>query len=136
MTFLEEPPPSIGQERLRDSDVAERGYVWELTRGDGSPAEGEGTTHGAVRVRGRSSGVNTADKDVNVITQAAANGDPYCAVAWGKRLTDWTDPNSPLTADDAMFNHRELASAVQARTVYSHPGQHRNCIRSKHCRGC
>lgn len=60
-----------------------------------------------------------------MLAQAAAIGDSYCAVAWGKRLTDWSDPQTAvaaLTADDEPFSVREQALAAWARTVARSPG--------------
>ncbi|MGH3996599.1 MAG: hypothetical protein ACRDTJ_03965, partial [Pseudonocardiaceae bacterium] len=56
--------------------------------------------------------------------QAATIGDSYCAVAWGKRLTDWAAPETAiaaLTGDDQPFSERELALATWARTVPAPP---------------
>jgi alkylhydroperoxidase family enzyme len=60
-----------------------------------------------------------------VLAQAATVGDSYCAVAWGKRLTDWADPKTAiaaLTADHEPFSGREQALAAWARTVARSPG--------------
>lgn len=70
-------------------------------------------------------GLTPRDSAVIVIAQAAAIGDPYCAVAWDKRLSDWADPQTAvaaLTADDEPFSEREQALAAWARTVARPPG--------------
>lgn len=125
MTFLEEPAPSAGQERLYAADVADHGYVWDLTRVWAHQPEAKEQLMMLFESTAKAAGLTPRDKAVIVIAQAAAIGDSYCAVAWGKRLTDWTDPQTAiaaLTADDEPFSEREQALSAWARTVARSPG--------------
>lgn len=125
MSFLEEPAPSAGQERLYAEDLADDGYVWDLTRVWAHQPEAKEQLMRLFEATADAAGLSPRDKAVIVISQAAAVGDSYCAVAWGKRLTDWSDPETAiaaLTADGEPFSEREQALADWARTVARSPG--------------
>ena len=125
MTFLEEPAPSAGQERLYAADVADHGYVWDLTRVWAHQPEAKEQVMALFASTANAAGLTPRDKAVIVVAQAAAIGDSYCAAAWGKRLSDWADPQTAvaaLTADDEPFSEREQALAAWARTVARSPG--------------
>ena len=125
MTFLEEPEPSAGQERLYAEDLADDGYVWDLTRVWAHQAEAKEQLMRLFDATADAAALTPRDKAVIVLAQAAEIGDSYCAVAWGKRLTDWADPQTAiaaLTADDEPFSKREQALAAWARTVARSPG--------------
>lgn len=125
VTFLEEPAPSAGQERLYAEDLADDGYVWDLTRAWAHQPELKEQLVRLFDATADAAGLTPRDKAVIVIAQARVVGDSYCAVAWGKRLTDWDDPQTAiaaLTADDDPFSERERALAAWARTVARSPG--------------
>ncbi|TQL67900.1 alkylhydroperoxidase family enzyme [Nocardioides albertanoniae] len=117
--------PSVGQERLYAADVADDGYVWDLTRLWAHLPEAKEQLVGLFASSAEAAGLTSRDRAVIVIAQAAAIGDSYCAVAWGRRLTDWTDPQTAiaaLTGDEEPFSERERALADWARTVARSPG--------------
>ncbi|MER7609873.1 hypothetical protein [Nocardioides sp. NPDC127503] len=125
MTFLDEPAPSAGQERLYAADVADHGYVWDLTRIWAHQPEAKEQLMALFASTADAAGLTPRDKAVIVIAQAAAIGDSYCAVAWGKRLSDWADPQTAvaaLIAANEPFSEREQALAAWARTVARSPG--------------
>lgn len=125
MTFLEEPAPGPGQERLYAADLADDGYVWDLTRVWAHQPEAKEQLVGLFDATADAADLSPRDKAVIVLAQAAAIGDSYCAVAWGKRLSDWADPETAiaaLTADGEPFSDREQALAAWARTVARSPG--------------
>lgn len=125
VTFLEEPAPSAGQERLYAEDLADDGYVWNLTRVWAHQPETKDQLMRLFAATADAAGLSPRDKAVIVIAQAAAIGDSYCAVAWSKRLTDWSDPQTAiaaLTGDDEPFSEREQTLAAWARTVARSPG--------------
>ena len=125
VTFMEEPAPSAGQERLYAADLAEDGYVWDLTRVWAHQPEAKEQLMRLFQMTAEAAGLSPRDRAVIVIAQAAAIGDSYCAVAWGKRLTDWSDPTTAiaaLCAEDGSFSERERALAAWARTVARSPG--------------
>lgn len=125
MTFLEEPAPSAGQERLYTEDLADDGYVWDLTRVWAHQPEAHEQLMRLFDATADAAGLSPRDKAVIVLAQAAAVGDSYCAVAWGRRLADWADPTTAiaaLTGDEEPFSEREQALAAWARTVARSPG--------------
>ncbi|WP_165111642.1 hypothetical protein [Nocardioides turkmenicus] len=109
---MEEPAPSAGQEKLYAEDLADDGYVWDLTRVWAHQPEMKEQLMRLFDATADAAGLTPRDKAVIVIAQAATIGDSYCAVAWGKRLTDWSDPQTAvaaLTGDDGSFSEREQA---------------------------
>lgn len=125
MTFLEEPAPSAGQKKLYAEDLADDGYVWNLTRVWAHQPEAHEQLMRLFALTADAAGLSPRDKAMIVIAQAAAVGDSYCAVAWGKRLTDWSDPPTAiaaLTGSDEPFSEREQALAAWARTIARSPG--------------
>ena len=125
MTFLEEPAPSAGQERLYAADVAEHGYVWDLTRVWAHQPEVKEQLMALFAATAEAAGLTPRERAVIVIAQAAAIGDSYCAVAWGKRLAAWAGLQTAIaarTADEEPFSERERALADWARIVARSPG--------------
>lgn len=107
------------------ADVAEHGYVWDLTRVWAHQPEAKEQLMALFASTADAAGLTPRDKAVLVIAQAAAIGDSYCAIAWGKRLSDWAGPQTAvaaLAADDEPFSEREQALADWARTVARSPG--------------
>ncbi len=112
---MEEPAPSAGQERLYAADVADHGNVWDLTRVWAHRPEAKEQLMGLFASTAEAAGLTPRERAVVVIAQAATIGDSYCAVAWGKRLTDWAAPETAiaaLTGDDQPLSERELALAA------------------------
>lgn len=125
MTFLEEPAPSAGQERLYAEDLADDGYVWDLTRVWAHQPEAKEQLMRLFEATANAAGLSPREKAVIVIAQAAEVGDSYCTAAWSKRLTDWSDRQTAVAAlagDDEPFSAREQALAAWARTVARSPG--------------
>lgn len=125
MTFLEEPAPSAGQERLYAEDLADGGYVWDLTRVWVHQPEMKEQFMRLFEATADAAGLSPRDRAMIVIAQAAVVGDSYRAVAWGKRLTDWADPQTAIaafTGDGDPFSERKRALAAWARTVARSPG--------------
>lgn len=122
---MEEPASSAGQERLYAEDLAEDGYVWDLTRVWAHQPEAKEQLVKLFDTTADAAELTPRDKAVIVLAQAAAIGDSYCAVAWGQRLTDWADPQTAIAAligDEEPFSEREQALAAWARTVARSPG--------------
>lgn len=124
MTFLTEPAPSDGQQKMYDEDVADDGYVWDATKlWAHQPALHEHfvTLIGAVAA---AAGLSNREKAMLVIGQASALGDSYCSIAWSRWLTEWEDSETAFAAvrgDEAPFNGRERALAHWARIVADDP---------------
>ncbi|HKA69084.1 MAG TPA: hypothetical protein VKG85_08205 [Actinomycetes bacterium] len=124
MTFLSEPAPSEGQQKMYDADVAEDGFVWDSSKLWGhQPALDEGLI-ALIVATGGAAGLSQREKAMLVIGQSSTIGDSYCSLAWGRRLTDWEDAETAAAAlrhDEAPFNTRERALAIWARKIADDP---------------
>ena len=124
MTFLSEPTPSEGQQKMYDADVAEDGFVWDTSKLWGhQPALDEGLS-ALIVATGKAAGLSRREKAMLVIGQSSAIGDSYCSFAWGRWLTEWEDAETAAAAlrhDEGPFNERERALAVWARKIADDP---------------
>lgn len=124
MSFLTEPAPSEGQQKMYDADVAEDGFVWDSSRLWAHQPDLDEALSGLTVAAGNAAGLSKREKAMVVIGQASTIGDSYCCVAWGRRLTEWQDAQTAAAAlhrDEAPFNDRERALATWARAVADHP---------------
>lgn len=124
MTFLTEPAPSEGQQKMYDDDLAEDGFVWDSSKLWGhQPGLDEGLS-GLIKAAATAAGLSSREKAMLVIGQAATIGDSYCSYAWGRWLTEWEDPETALAAlrhDETPFDERERALATWARAIAKDP---------------
>jgi len=94
--FLNEPGPSPARDRLYAEDVADEGYVMNLTR---SWAWHPGLCDGLfdlldeAKVAGD---LSLRERALLVTSAASALGDSYCSLAWGTRLAELTDPATAI----------------------------------------
>jgi alkylhydroperoxidase family enzyme len=124
MTFLTEPAPNEGQQKMYDADLAEDGFVWDSSKLWGhQPGLDEGL--GALIVAAaEAAGLSSREKAMLVIGQAATIGDSYCSFAWSRWLTEWANAETALAAlrhDETPFDERERALAKWARTIAGDP---------------
>ena len=122
--FLAEEAPDADAQRLFDEDVAEDGYVMNVTRlWAYQPTtlthlfdlmgETYANDHLSFRQRG-----------ILVTACASTLGDAYCSIAWGTKLANKSDAEtaaSVLTGDDALLTPAEQAMAQWARKVAHDP---------------
>lgn len=89
--FLDEPGPSPGRDRMYQDDIADQGYVMNLTRSWAwHPVLSDGLVEllDEARVAGD---LSLRERALLVTSAASALGDSYCSLAWGKRLAELTD---------------------------------------------
>jgi uncharacterized peroxidase-related enzyme len=128
MSFLTEPAPSEGQQKLYDADVAEDGFVWDQSRLWAHQPDLDEAFSALIVATGNAAGLSKREKAMLVIGQASTIGDSYCCVAWGRWLTEWEDAEiaaAALRGDEAAFNDRERALATWAHAVADHPNDTR-----------
>jgi uncharacterized peroxidase-related enzyme len=127
--FIEEPAPSPERQALYEGDVANLGYVMNLTRAWAwIPAIHDGL-FGLLNQTAQIGGLSYRDKGILITAMASRLGDSYCALAWGTKLAEATDPptaaavlvgqpSSSMTArDDALASWaRKLAVAPNSTT--------------------
>ncbi len=124
-SFLDEPAVlSEAARRLYDDDVAELGYVMNLSRLWANDADAYlklfeliGHVAGVARLTPR-------DRGILIVATASTRGDPYCALAWGRRLAEIESPEfseAVIRGDDSPLDDRERALATWARAVAADP---------------
>lgn len=124
MTFLDRPADSPAVRALHASDVAQDGYVMNLTHlWAHDPPTNEALT-GLLVHTAEVAGLEPADRGVLVCATAAALGDSYCALAWGGRLSQLVDEETTLAVLRGELHElspRHRALARWAREVVRSP---------------
>ena len=120
-TFLDEPPTDESLTARYADDLAEDGYVWNVTRLWGwLPGFQDG--FGALRMR-LVEGSTLSQREVAILNTAAAaaRSDSYCSLAWGPRLAALSDADTAAQVIDetsaAGLSEREAALADWARRL-------------------
>ena len=123
-SFLEEPPPSPQAQALFDEDVAEDGFVSNLTRVWAHQPDTVKQLFELMSQAFRASGLSFRQRGILVTAAASTLGDAYCSLAWGGKLARASDPAlaaGVLTGDDAGLTDQEKALADWARRVAGDP---------------
>jgi uncharacterized peroxidase-related enzyme len=123
-SFLQEPPESPEVRALYDEDLADSGYVWNVSR---LWAHQPDTQRGLFELMSRAfkpSGLTFRQRGILVAATASALGDSYCSLAWGGKLGQATDSAvaaGVLTGSDAELTDQERVIAAWARKVARDP---------------
>jgi uncharacterized peroxidase-related enzyme len=123
-SFLQEPPASAQVQALYDEDIADGGYVWNVSR---LWAHQPGTVQqlfGLMSEAFKPSGLSFRQRGILVTAAASALGDSYCSLAWGGKLSQASDPAvavGVLNGTDAELTDQEKAIAGWARQVARDP---------------
>ena len=114
------PPAQV----LFDEDIAESGYVWNVSRLWAYQPE---TVNGLFKLMSEAfkpSGLSFRQRGILVTAAASTLGDSYCSLAWGGKLASATEPDlaaSVLRGTDDELNGQERAMATWARKVVTDP---------------
>lgn len=122
MTFLTEPRTTPDVQALHDADVAEQGYVMNLTRAWGHRPELKTGLYALISAAGRDLDVRT--RGILITACVSARGDSYCSLAWGERLAARAGADTAagvLRGTDDGLTDRERALATWARAVARDP---------------
>ena len=123
-SFLHEPLISPQVRALYDEDLADGGYVWNVSRlWAHQPATLKGL-FGLMSEAFTPSGLNFRQRGILVAAAASALGDSYCSLAWGGKLGKASDAGlaaGVLTGSDAGLTDQEKAMAAWARKVARDP---------------
>lgn len=84
---------------MYDDDIGETGYVMNLTRVWAHSPDVHRAFWEFLRVATKAAGLDLRRRGVLVTATASTLGDPYCSLAWGRRLANAT---SPETAADVV----------------------------------
>jgi uncharacterized peroxidase-related enzyme len=123
-SFLDEPPLSAEVQALYDEDLADGGYVWNVSR---LWAQQPGTLRqlfGLMSEAFRPSGLTFRQRGILVTAAASALGDSYCSLAWGGKLGSASGAAvaaGVLNGSDAGLTDQEKAMANWARKVARDP---------------
>lgn len=112
MTFLTEPPDSPAVQALYAADVAQDGFVMNLTHlWAHDPPTNDSFTALLVHTA-EVAGLTTVERGVLVCATAVTRGDSYCALAWGGRLSRFADEETALAV--LKGEHDELPKRTRA----------------------
>jgi alkylhydroperoxidase family enzyme len=127
--FLDEPPTSPQAQELYDEDMAESGYVWNVSR---LWSYQPGTVKQLFELMShafRPSGLDFRQRGILVTATASALGDSYCSLAWGGKLSAASEPAlaaAVLSGSDTGLTDQEKALAAWARRVVRDPNATRS----------
>lgn len=123
-SFLAVPPTSAEVQALYDDDLADDGYVMNLSR---VWAYQPGTQRGLLELMGQATeagALSFRQRAILVAACASAMGDSYCSLAWGGRLAGEAGDDvaaSVLRGEDDGLEESERALARWARQVSRDP---------------
>ena len=123
-SFLEGPPVSADVQALFDEDLADGGYVWNVSRLWAHQPDTMNRLFELMSQAFKPSGLSFRQRGILVTAAASALGDSYCSLAWGGKLGKAADAAlaaGVLNGSDAGLTHQEQAIAVWARKVVKDP---------------
>jgi len=122
--FLEEAVITPEAQVLYDEDLAEDGYVWNVSR---LWAHQPDTVRALFKLMGQAlkpSELDFRQRGILVTAAASTLGDSYCSLAWGGKLSGAADAATAagvLNGSDAGLTEQERAMAAWARKVVNNP---------------
>ena len=85
-SFLAEPPVSAQAQELYDEDLAESGYVWNVSRLWAHQPDTMKQLFALMSQAFKRSGLSFRQRGILVVSAASAFGDSYCTLAWSGKL--------------------------------------------------
>jgi uncharacterized peroxidase-related enzyme len=122
--FLGAPPITPQVKALYDEDVAESGYVWNVSRLWGYQPETVNRLFELMSEAFKPSGLTFRQRGILVIAAASTLGESYCSMAWGGKLAGATSADlaaEVLEGGDGELSEQEKAMADWARKVVKDP---------------
>jgi alkylhydroperoxidase family enzyme len=123
-SFLEGPSVSAQVQALYDEDLADGGYVWNVSRLWAHQPDTLRQLFGLMSEAFTPSGLTFRQRGILVTAAASALGDSYCSLAWGGKLGKASDAAiaaGVLNGSDAGLTDQEKAMAAWARKVGRDP---------------
>jgi uncharacterized peroxidase-related enzyme len=123
-SFLEEPATSAQAQELFDEDLADDGFVWNVTRLWAHQPDTLKQLFELMSSAFRASGLTFRQRGILVTAAASTLGDSYCSLAWGGKLAKASEAAlaaGVLTGGDAGLTDQEKALADWARKVAADP---------------
>ena len=123
-SFLDEPPLSDQVRALYDEDLADSGYVWNVSRLWAHQPDTMKRLFELMSQAFTPSGLSFRQRGILVTAAASTLGDSYCSLAWGGKLSKASDAvvaAGILNSSDAGLTDQEMVLAAWARKVASDP---------------
>jgi uncharacterized peroxidase-related enzyme len=123
-SFLEEPPASPQVQALYHDDLADGGYVWNVSRLWAHQPDTLNRLFELMSQAFAASGLAFRQRGILVTAAASALGDSYCSLAWGGKLSKASGAAlaaGVLNGSDAGLTDQEKAMAAWARKVARDP---------------
>ena len=123
-SFLQEPSVSPEVQALYDEDLADDGFVWNVSRLWAHQPDTLKSLFGLMSQAFKPSGLTFRQRGILVTAAASTLGDSYCSLAWGGKLGKASDAAiaaGVLTGGDAGLTDQEKAMAAWARKVAADP---------------
>src|SRR5215472_2963188 len=123
-SFLTEPAASPQAQALYDVNLADDGYVWNLSRLWAHQPDTKNRLFELMSQACEPSGLSMRQRGILVTAAASTLGDSYCSLAWSGKLGRESDPDlaaGVLTGTDAGLTEQEKALAAWARKVAKDP---------------
>jgi alkylhydroperoxidase family enzyme len=123
MTFLSEPDPTAEVQDKYDADLANYGFVMNLTHVWAQLPQAHTALMDLLGLVG--SAFSLRERGILVAATASTIRDSYCSYAWGWKLSEAADAEvaaGVLSGTDAGLSPREAALATWARGVARSPG--------------
>ena len=123
-SFLDEPPPSDQVRALYDEDLADSGYVWNVSRLWAHQPDTMKRLFELMSQAFTPSGLSFRQRGILVTAAASTLGDSYCSLAWGGKLSKASDAvvaAGILNSSDDGLTDQEMVLAAWARKVASDP---------------
>jgi uncharacterized peroxidase-related enzyme len=123
-TFLNEPSSTPAARAMYEEDLADDGFVWNLTRLWAHQPDVHRRLYDLLGDAFARSGLAYRQRAILISATASTLGDSYCSLAWGGRLASETDADTAarvLGGDDERLTAQESALAAWARQVAGDP---------------
>lgn len=122
--FLDDAPTSPEAQSLYDEDLAESGYVWNVSRLWAYQPDTLKELFDLMSRAFRPSGMDFVRRGILVTAAASTLGDSYCSLAWGAKLSGAAEPAlaaGVLSGADVGLSDQERAMVSWARKVVKDP---------------
>jgi uncharacterized peroxidase-related enzyme len=123
-SFLDEPADSPEAQELFEEDLADDGFVWNVSRLWAHQPVTLKQLFALMSDAFRASGLSFRQRGILVTAAASTLGDSYCSLAWGGKLARASDPAlaaGVLSGGDAGLTDQEKVMAAWARKVVTNP---------------
>jgi uncharacterized peroxidase-related enzyme len=123
-SFLGEAEVTPEAQALYDQDVADGGFVWNVSKLWAYQPETMKQLFAVMSAAFSQSGLSLRQRGILVTAAASSLGDSYCSFAWGGKLAGFADASvaeAVLTGSDHGLTDQEQAIAAWARQVVDDP---------------